>query len=281
MRGVAAAYALSAATIAAVVSVIALSPAERSVAVVVRAAGTTSATVSGSGAPGADTGDDADNDGLRGAGDPCPQDARNACFGEPAVDAITGNPIRINAGAHPSLACARTWLDCNGEQWLADFGYRTPGALARCPEPSVLAADCPLTGIDGLFGCDGASTQQIFRCGRCSKTRRPVAYQFDVTAGTYLVNLYFAAGVPRSPDRSGTLGVTISLNGSRAYTRFDPADVTSETGEVVVRSALVEVGDGGLAIELTGTRKRTALRALEMLDRSRAQGRAGERNGKA
>ena len=76
---------------------------------------------------------DPDHDGLSGAGDPCPNDPRNFCYGNVAVDATTSKAIRLHA--HTSSAggneCGGTKVDCAGKTWLAGFGQNA-GTNATC-----------------------------------------------------------------------------------------------------------------------------------------------------
>jgi hypothetical protein len=238
------------------------SPAARSATSPSATAETTSTTVATASA----TAGDSDGDGIIDGDDPCPGDARNACFGTVAIDESTGNPIRINTGPHSSLACARTQLDCNGDQWLEDFGYHDRAALSGCPARGELGHSCTLSGVDDVLGCDDEPTQLVFRCGhRPRKHTRPLLYEFALAPGSYLVNLYFVASEPRSPERMAETGATIQLNGADVYTRFDPAAVAEAAGQLVVRSAVVSVEQDGLRVALLDVRRRTALRALEVL----------------
>src|SRR5262245_24939177 len=109
MKGVAAAYGVTAAIVVALLALIAVPGENSSAGVPVLSSTSTSVMDSQSVS-------DVDSDGLGDGEDPCPGDARNVCFGEVAVDGLTGQPIRINAGPHPSASCAGTLLDCNGEQ---------------------------------------------------------------------------------------------------------------------------------------------------------------------
>src|SRR6185503_13436684 len=148
--------------------------------------------------------------------------------------------------------CAEPVLDCNGDLWLRDFGYRDAGKLAACPDRHTLGPACALRGVAAAMSCEDAPTRRIFRCGRRAAKHSAVAYAFDLAPGEYLVNLFFAAGALRQPDRVGTGGATIRVNGAVAYDAFDPADVAGMTGKVVVRSAAVVVHDEGLHVEIAG-----------------------------
>jgi hypothetical protein len=210
---------------------------------------------------------DSDLDGLLDSDDPCPDDTRNACFGVVAVDGLSGNPIRLKAAPASTLPCANPQVDCNGDLWLAQFGARgrSRGTLIGCPQYGTHAHACTLARVDEIVGCDDAATQRVFRCGQRPKSRRrALVYDFQVTPGSYLVNFYFAAGAPPQPDRVGASGATIIVNGIESYARFDPAAIAA-VGTLVVRSTVTQVTNGVLRIELHGVRRRTALRALEVL----------------
>jgi uncharacterized protein YfcZ (UPF0381/DUF406 family) len=268
LKRILAAYGLSFVVVAGVLGGFAMSPPEQSSADL--SASTTSTTlppgVSGSRGARLDAAD-TDLDGLSDADDPCPGDTRNECFGPVAFDTASGSPLRLKAAPASSLPCATAQVDCNGDLWVEQFGTRVPtrGRRVGCPQKGKHSHACTFGKVDEILGCDDEATQRVFRCGqRPMSRRRPIVYEFEVSPGTYLVNLYFAAGAPRVPDRLRSNGATILVNDTEVYTRFDPADVAA-VGTLVVRAAVAEVTDGTLRIELRGVRRRTALRAIEVL----------------
>jgi N-acetylneuraminic acid mutarotase len=201
---------------------------------------------------------DSDLDGLTDADDPCPNDARNACFGPVAIDETSGNPIRLTAAPTSTPSCANAQIDCHGEVWLAQFGARGASTGALTPTRR-------LERLGEILDCDDDATQSVFRCAqRPQSTHSPLVYVFDVEPGTYVLNLYFAASASRQLKRRHAGGVSIVVNDIERYSGFDPADV-SAAGTLVVRSIVTQAEHEGLRVELHSVRRRTALRALEVL----------------
>ncbi len=204
---------------------------------------------------------DRDRDGLNDEADPCPDDARNRCAGDVAVDRSTGLEIRLNAGiSHYSCAGPRT--DCNGDLWNEDFGYNRVGQAGICSLAG--GADCTITGIEPVWGCASEATEDLFECEHWIGDDSPLSYAFNVENGYYLVNLFFAniyAGTSLPGDRV----FAIVVEGLTAYDAFDQVAASGGSGIAVVRSALAEVSDGTLDIELRKLRENPALKAIEVL----------------
>jgi len=204
---------------------------------------------------------DADDDGLVDAEDPCPSDARNRCFGDVAVDRKAGLPIRINAG-RSRASCSGRRTDCNGDVWYEDFGYAKRLGATSC----TLLGDCPLTGVDELFGCEDASTSDVFKCDHSdARPNRKLQYDFALPTGVYLVNLYFANTQARTTSE-GARVFDIDIENRTVYQAFDQVAAAGGSGKVVVRSALVEVLDGdGLNIIFQPRVGDAAVKAIEVL----------------
>ena len=195
---------------------------------------------------------DLDGDGLAGAADPCPVESRNGCVGPVAVDR-TGVELRINA--HPGDAdCAGTRVDCNGDTWTRDFGYRRKGLAVDCG-----GEGCANYDLSNVFGCSDTSTQDLFRCSHA--VRRDgwsLEYELAVDDGLYVVNLLFAGQIDAVLD--------VRAEDRLVYEGLEVAAVAGSPESVVVRSARVEVRDGdGLQLELTATADRATLSAIEIL----------------
>ena len=217
----------------------------------------TTTTVPGCGGP-----VDCDGDGLIG-GDPCPQDARNKCFGEVAVDQTTGGIIRVNTNTG-SFECSGSKLDCSGDLWVADFGYNLTAKASAC-NLNGGGESCVVTGITDIFGCDDEETEDIFQCEHSDKRSSPeLSYDFDVPDGSYVVNLYFAntySGTTSAGDRI----FDITIEGVLVYDDFDQVAVGGADG-AVVRSAIVTVvGGDGLQIAFGHVTENPAIKGIEIL----------------
>ncbi len=209
---------------------------------------------------------DPDKDGLFDQADPCPLDARNLCFGPAATDVISGNDIRINANAVLGAACQGTRVDCNGDTWLADFGWNQQSNGAECN----LAGGCPISGITAIFGCSDTATEDIFQCEHWDSSLAPnLSYDFAVADGNYLVNLFFASTFEsgtNGPENVGDRVFDILIEGTAAYTNFDQVMAAGGTGTAVVRSSVVSVSDGnGLQLEFLRVVGNPAIKAIEIL----------------
>jgi hypothetical protein len=204
---------------------------------------------------------DADHDGIADGDDPCPADARNLCFGSVAVDGTTGNDIRLNAIVSGTASCAGARTDCNGDVWNADFAFNQAAEQFECN-----LADCSISGIDAIFGCTDASTEEMFQCEHWDDTPAPeLIYDFDVPDGSYVVNLYFAE-VFADADSAGARAFDISIEGVTVYAGFDQFAAGNGQGMASVRSAVVTVADGnGLQIELGHLVENPAIKAIEVL----------------
>ena len=164
--------------------------------------------------------EDADNDGLGNAADPCPSDPRNLCYGLVAVDQTTGKEIRINAGAKKNVECSGPRVDCNGHLWNADFAYNVSGKTGVCNLEGAGEA-CTIAGVADIFGCDSDSTQDLFRCEHFDRAIAPeLTYTFAVENGEYLVNLLFANTFVTTVDPDARL-FDIVVDGAVAYPAFD------------------------------------------------------------
>jgi hypothetical protein len=204
---------------------------------------------------------DADNDGLLDAEDPCPNDARNRCFGNAAVDRKAGLPIRINAG-QSRASCSGRRTDCNGNVWYDDFGYTKRLGATSC----TLLDGCPLEGIQELFGCEDVSTADVFKCDHSdTRPNRRLQYNFELPTGVYLVNLYFANTQSRTASE-GARVFDIRVENRDVYRAFDQVVAAGGSGKVVVRSAVVEVLDtDGLNIVFQPRVGEVAVKAIEVL----------------
>ena len=199
--------------------------------------------------------------------DPCPDDPRNSCFGPVAVDGTTGNAIRLNAYSKASspAECAGTKVDCNGDTWLGDFGFNQQTEAFACNFNGG-GESCVISGIGTIFGCDDESTEDLFQCEHFDAPTEPeLSYSFDVSDGTYLVNLLFAEafdGLPNVGDRI----FDILIEGAVVYDDFDQVAAAGAAATAVVRSAVVTVADGnGITIELQHVVENPAIKAIEVL----------------
>ncbi len=210
-------------------------------------------------------GGDPDNDGLSDGDDPCPFDARNLCYGVPAIDGDSGNAIRINTNVS-SNECSGTKTMCNGEVWYADFGYNQAPKGSACNLNGGGEA-CVITGIVELFGCENEESEDVFQCEHSDKKPNPdLFYDFDLPDGQYLVNLYFA------DTYTGTTGIgarvfDIYVEGALEYPAFDAVLAAGSNARVVVRSVVVDVVDGnGLSLHFERITQAPAIKAVEVLE---------------
>jgi len=206
---------------------------------------------------------DLDNDGLDDASDPCPGDARNLCYGPVALDSTTGSTLRVNCNGSPTADCAGARLDCNGDTWIADFGFSTPSSSGTC---NLGGGTCVLAGVDTLFGCDSAETQDLFQCERFANAvnHPPLSYAFDVAAGDYLVNLFFASTFTGT-DEVGDRIFDIVLEDVTVHDDLDQVAAAPGSGVALVRSAIVTVIDGTLDVSFNAEVENAALKAIEVL----------------
>ncbi|TFH23626.1 MAG: hypothetical protein E4H03_05725, partial [Myxococcales bacterium] len=207
---------------------------------------------------------DPDNDGLDGPTDPCPLDPRNLCYGPLAVDGTTSNEIRLNANVS-GAECSGTKVDCNGQTWLADFGFGLGGNASTCNLGGG-GEGCVISGISTIFGCDDEETEDMFQCERWDPVAVPeMIYDFDVANGNYVVNLLFANAFTGTAA-AGQRVFDIAIEGAVVYAGFDQVVAAGGSGIAVVRSAVVSVSDGnGLQIELLHGVENPAIKAIEVL----------------
>ena len=206
-------------------------------------------------------GNDTDNDGLPNVDDPCPTEPRNLCVGAVAVDGVTGDDIRLNAGVSGAMACGAK-VDCNGDTWNADFGYNQAASATSCTD-----GGCPISNVSAIFGCTDEPTQDLFRCEHWDAAAAPeLEYSFDVPDGTYVVNLFFANTFPGT-STVGSRTIDIIVEGEVAYAAFDQiAAAGGLTQAAVVRSAMVAVEDGnGLQLSLGHVVENPSIKAIEVL----------------
>jgi hypothetical protein len=201
---------------------------------------------------------DVDADGLDDLHDPCIFDPRNLCFGPVAVDGAAGATIRLNAGLS-GAPCSGTRIDCNGDTWLADFGFNAGGAL-ECDLPD----GCPMD-TTAIFGCASAATEDLFQCVRRDPASAPeLRYSFDVPDGSYLVNLLLVS--PIAGATTGSLVFDVSMEGRLVYQAFDVVAEAGGSGIPMVRSSLVEVTDGdGLQIDFSRGAGNPLIAGIEVL----------------
>ncbi len=220
---------------------------------------------------------DGDNDGPGDVCDPCPAQALNECFGLVAVDAGSGNEIRINTDSTSSDACSGAKLDCRGETWIADYGapefptgYNQAGNASSCD----LANGCPVDAT-AVFGCTGAETEDLARCEHWDPAGSPeLIYSFDVPDGSYVVNLLFMNSYSGTVN-PGTRVFSVAINGvvPRQLQDFDPVaaaggacDPNTAPCVPVSRAALVTVaGGGGITIEFIHGVENPAIKGIEIL----------------
>ena len=204
---------------------------------------------------------DRDGDGLDDGVDPCPDQSRNECFGEVAVDRQTGAALRINA-APGSEDCAGDRVDCNGDLWSADFGYtlkQNSGGCGLAGNPP-----CTIDSVADLFGCTDEPTMDLFRCEHWDGPGgEDLAYAFALPDGLYLVNLFFA-NTYAGTSEPGTRVFDILVEGANVHPRFDTVATAGATATAVVRSAVTAVSDGTLDIAFRRVIENPALKAIEV-----------------
>lgn len=206
---------------------------------------------------------DLDNDGLVGAADPCPTQARNLCFGPVAVDSATGKTLRVNANVS-AAECSGPKIDCAGTTWNGDFGYNQPDRPATCDLNGGGEA-CVIGGIVALFGCDNETTEDLFQCEHWDESAAPeLSYAFTVPNGSYLVNLFFA-NTYSGTTAPGSRVFDITIEGQLRYGQFDQVVAAGGSGVAVVRSAIVNVQDGQLNILFGHQVENPAVKAIEVL----------------
>ncbi len=206
--------------------------------------------------------DDADNDGIADAGDPCPADALNRCYGPVAVDQTLGTAVRINCST--GEVCSGDRIDCNGDTWYADFGFNV-GSSAECN----LSGGCPMGGLNEIFGigCAGHSaTEAILQCERWDASAAPeLLYDFDVPDGNYLVNMLYA-NTYTGTDLPEERVFDIVIENVLIFDDFDAVIAANGSGIAVVRAAVIQVNDGdGLQIELLHETQNPAIKGIEVL----------------
>jgi hypothetical protein len=210
---------------------------------------------------------DLDNDGLVGAADPCPTDARNLCFGPVATDTAQNKPLRINAGVGTG-ACYGVKTDCAGGVWNGDFGYNQSTSAFAC-DLNGGGTGCVFNGVSTLFGCDSAATEDLFRCEHWDDTPAPeLSYAFTVPNGPYLVNLYFANAYHLTTN-VGDRVFNILVQGQTVYSNFDQVAASGGSANAVVRSAIANVSNGTLAISFGHVTENPAIKAIEVLRQDR------------
>jgi hypothetical protein len=203
---------------------------------------------------------DADNDGLSDGDDLCPSDPLNRCAGPVAIDANTGNDIRLNANTG-SMSCSGNKVDCNGDTWLGDFGYNVAATAFECS----LAGGCPVD-TTSIFGCTDSQSEDIFQCEHWSAaTDAELKYDFAVPIGRYVVNVLLMNGFAGT-ELPGTRLFDIRINGATAHSGVDQVVAAGGSGIPVVRSAIVEVTDSnGLSIEFGHVLENSAIKGIEVL----------------
>ncbi len=207
---------------------------------------------------------DVDGDGLVGDADPCVFEARNLCFGPPALDRTSSKPIRLNANVS-SAECSGEKTDCNGDVWQADFGYNQAGNSSICNLGGG-GEGCVISGIAEIFGCEDEPTEDIFQCSHTDPAGAPeLVYDFNVPDGEYVVNLYFA-NTFNGTTAPGSRLFDIEVEGAIAYADFDQVAAAGGSGRAVVRTAVADVSDGnGLQIEFVHGLENPTLKAIEVL----------------
>ena len=204
---------------------------------------------------------DRDGDGLDDGVDPCPDQPRNQCFGEVAIDRRTAVAIRINA-APGSNECAGDRVDCNGDLWAGDFGFARAHNSGGC----TLAGDqpCVIDRVAEMFGCVDESTMDLFRCEHWDGPGgEDMTYAFELPDGRYLVNLFFA-NTYAGTSEPGTRLFDILLEGTNVHPRFDPVAAAGASATAVVRATVIDVRDGSLDITLRRVIENPALKAIEV-----------------
>jgi hypothetical protein len=207
---------------------------------------------------------DTDNDGLSNANDPCPDDARNVCFGPVALDQSQGSIIRINSNSSKS-DCAGRRTDCRGDVWVPDFGYNSSARPRSCNQGRN-RWHCTIEGVSDLFGCSSEQTLDLFRCAMSDLDGSDVAgYSFDVPPGRYLLNLYFANVRPNGAA-VGARVFDIVVEGETVYSAFDPVVAAGGSETALVRSSVVDLADeDGLQIRFNARQGKTIVNAIELL----------------
>jgi hypothetical protein len=207
---------------------------------------------------------DPDNDGMSGAGDPCPNDPRNFCFGPVAIDSTSSSAIRIHADDSASFECSGTKVDCTGATWLGSFGHNT-GTPSAC-NLNGGGESCVISGLAGLFGCEDESTSDLFQCERFDPTAAPeLLYTFNVPDGDYVVNLFFANTFTGTTTQ-GSRVFDIEVEDAIPYDNFDQIVEAPGSAVALVRSVLATVDDGnGLQIELLHGVQNPSIKAIEVL----------------
>jgi len=204
---------------------------------------------------------DFDNDGIDDEYDPCVVDPRNSCYGPVAIDAVNGTALRINANAS-AAGCAGTKIDCNGDEWLGDYGYSLPSGNEVCNFDD----GCPIAGVRSMFGCTDGQTQDLLQCGRFvnSQLELPLGYSFAVANGEYLMNLYFA-NTFTGTSLAGQRTFDILIEDYVIYADFDQVAAAGGSETAVVRSAIALVDDGVLNISFGAGIENPAIKAIEIL----------------
>jgi hypothetical protein len=209
-------------------------------------------------------GEDADNDGLREGLDPCPDDARNRCFGKVAEDRNTGVKLRINANVSDA-GCAGARVDCSGDFWSGDFGFGKKSGSQAC-EFHNGPSGCMVHKVADLFGCADEATQDLFRCGRADPPgAKNLSYSFDLKPGEYLVNLFFAS-TQVAEAFEGAVVFDIYAGSELVHEEFDPFRAAGDAMTAVVRSIPVRVeNDGVLSIDFDPVAGSPVIKAIEVL----------------
>jgi hypothetical protein len=205
---------------------------------------------------------DPDRDGLHGVSDPCALEARNQCAGPVALDSTTGSPLRINS--HPAGgACGGIKIDCMGDAWTTDSGRGGEEAGLTC-EAEDGADQCTIAGVEEMFGCTSAMTEDLLRCQRGGVGAFGAQlYRFDVPDGAYVVNLLFAR---IDGDDTVESSVDVVIEGDGVATALDVLGESGGLARALVRSFVVDVSDGdGLQIAALPLGGYAALGAVEVL----------------
>ncbi len=147
--------------------------------------------------------------------------------------------IRVNAGGND-------YVDVNGNQWLADYGFNT-GITWSTNDPISGTEDDPL-----------------FQTERWDNDNAPdLMYQFTVPNGSYTVNLYLA------DIYDGTAGVGLRQFDVRIEGElvFDNIDIYSEVGHdaALIKTSQVDVFDGQLNIEFLQGVENPKIAAIEIV----------------
>ncbi|MEE8312104.1 MAG: hypothetical protein V3R77_07590, partial [Candidatus Binatia bacterium] len=198
---------------------------------------------------------DVDADGLFGDADPCPDDARNGCFGPVAVDAHESRPVRLNVG-DVDMSCGGLRIDCRGLTWGEEFG----GTGATPTGCDASEPTCTGAGLEALFGCEDAETLDLVRCARTAASDEPgLFYTFDVGPGVHVVNLLFMA----QPPGIERFDIALGMGLPSVHHGFDPGAI-APAGAVVVRSAVIEVNGRWLDLALLPATGAASIAAIEI-----------------